>query len=167
MKNIKTKLLAAAAVVCILTATIGPAYAYFSASASAAGKHIVRLGSNTNIEEPEIVEGVKHVVITNAEDAGPVFVRATAFAGGDVDLTYSGDKWTPEGGYYVYNDIVAGGESTTELLVSFRKEGDLEEGESYNVIVVYEATPVQYDENGNPYADWSLKSDSAEGGING
>lgn len=30
-----------------------------------------------------------------------------------------------------------------------------EDGESFNVIVIYESTPVRYDENGEPYADWS------------
>lgn len=161
MKNFKTKILAAIAVVCILTASIGPAYAYFTASDNAAGRHIVRLTPKPDITEPEVVDGVKHVVVTNAENAGPVFVRAKAFAGSDVALSYSGEGWSAAGDYYEYSEIVNGGESTAELLVSFTKEGKLEEGESYNVIVVYEATPVQYEADGTPYADWTL---SVEGG---
>ena len=32
--------------------------------------------------------------------------------------------------------------------------------ESFNVIVVQECTPVLYDEEGNPYADWNRVMDS-------
>ena len=34
--------------------------------------------------------------------------------------------------------------------------------QDFNVIVVQECTPVLYDENGNPYADWNAVADSTE-----
>lgn len=33
---------------------------------------------------------------------------------------------------------------------------------SFNVIVIQESTRVLYDENGNPYADWSQIADTSE-----
>ena len=34
-------------------------------------------------------------------------------------------------------------------------EEDVKQGTNFNVVVVYESTPVLYDEDGNPYADWT------------
>ena len=41
---------------------------------------------------------------------------------------------------------------------------EVTEPESFNVVVVYETTPVQYDAEGNPYADWELVLETEEGG---
>ena len=37
---------------------------------------------------------------------------------------------------------------------------DITDPTGFNVVVVYESTPVRYDEAGNPYADWSMTLDS-------
>ena len=70
-------------------------------------------------------------------------------------------KWTPgEDGYYYYADIVEGGQTTEPLDVKI--ENIPEDAKDFNVIVIHESTPVQYDEDGKPYADWNIKLDSGE-----
>ena len=52
--------------------------------------------------------------------------------------------------------VPAGGE-TQELRIGI---DHMDREESFNVIVVQESTPVLYDEQGNPYADWNRVMDS-------
>ena len=70
-------------------------------------------------------------------------------------------------GYYYYTPIVNAGETTTILKVLIGNvPEDVKEGDEFNVIVIYETTPVQYREDGTPYADWSVKltTGTTEGG---
>ena len=43
---------------------------------------------------------------------------------------------------------------------------DVKDGSEFNVVVIYETTPVLYDESGKPYADWNAKQEAraVEGG---
>ena len=167
MKNLKFKILAFVAAGCVLAAGVGTAFAYFTDTTKAEGVYTIHMAPDTTINEPEVAAGVKHMVISNTAQT-PVYVRATAFAGDDVTISYSGDAWTTANdGYAYYNDILEAGEKTEgekELLVNFKYNLEPEIGDQYNVIVVYEATPVQYDENGEPYADWTLAA-VVEGGA--
>ena len=163
MKNIKLKVLAFIAAGCVLAAGVGTAFAYFTDSTKAEGLYQIHLAPSTIITEPEVAAGVKHLVITNTGES-PVYVRATAFAGDNVTISYSGEGWSQDGNYMVYDTILNGAEEANELLVNFSYDLEPEIGDQYNVIVVYEATPVQYDENGNPYADWDLAA-PVEGGV--
>ena len=76
-------------------------------------------------------------------------------------LTYDGKGgWTEKDGYYYFNDIVAaGGKTEPSLTITVPVPKTGEEGDSFNVIVVYESVHVQYDENGGLIgaleADWS------------
>ena len=178
MKKRSAVLLASLAAGLILASTIGSASAYFSAYTTAEGSVQIHLGSSTELEEPEVAAGVKHLVITCKEGSQPVYVRATAFAGQDVTLTYASNSghWVDGGdGYWYYADgsldallPLAGGEKTDgdeELLVHVSRDVTEENvGDTYNVVVIYEATPVLYDESGNPYADWNLSA-VQEGGA--
>ena len=156
--------LAALAVVVVLVAAIGSSLAYFSAFVTASGTVTVGAGTTTTIEEPDVSEGTKHLVITNTGE-NDCYVRAKAFAGSALTLTYSGSGWTDRGdGWYYYGEILPAGEQTSELLVTISGEEDLaEDVDSFNVIVVYEHAPVSYDENGNAFEDWNLTIDG-EGG---
>ncbi len=143
----------------ILSASIQMTSAYFTTFAEAKGGYAIHLG-DTEVEE-EFYDWTKHVVITSSEDAQPIYVRAIALAGSEYQLTYSGDGWTlGDDGYYYYDQILYAGEQTTELLVRIDNiPEDPAENESFNVVVLYESTPVQYDDDGNPYADWGLGGD--------
>ena len=52
----------------------------------------------------------------------------------------------------------------------FEEPEDAKEGDDFNVVVVYESTPVLYDEKGDPYpydkADWNQILDVEEEGGN-
>lgn len=150
--------LAALAAVLILAGSAGSAWAYFTTYVEAQGTQTIALGDETTIEEPEPVDWTKHVVITSDEDSRPVYVRARAFSGSQYPLNFSGSaKWTPGAdGYYYYSDILNAGESTEELLIKINGiPEEIRESMELNVAVIYETTPVLYDEGGNPYADWN------------
>ncbi len=157
MKNKKLILTAAASCsALILASSIAPAFAYFSTYERALGGYTIHLDDYIENWE-EFDNWVKHVKIKNQTKSSEyVYVRVKAFAG--VDLQYSaGPEWTPGAeDYYYYEKILAPGEETTQIdvkITSFPKGID---PESFNVVVVYECTPVRYDEAGNPKpADWS------------
>lgn len=169
----KSIFLFALAVVLILATSISGTLAYFTTYAQAEGGYKIELGYNTEMHE-EFSAWTKHVVITNKEGSQPVYVRVAAFSGSAYDLLYSDDSglWTlGDDGYHYYNEILYGGESTDELLIRIENiPADVLDGDSFNVVVIYETVPVLYDEDGKPYADWSVTLDSGstsgEGGNN-
>lgn len=156
----KTICLAAAAITLTGTLAVGSACAYFTTYSTAKGSVEFNMGYTETTPNEVVREGNKIVTIENTGDYD-CFVRVKAFAGTDVQnsLTYSGSNWSPgDGGYYYYSEVLPakGGESTpltinvSAVLDKVDKEHDM------NVIVIQECTPVQYDDKGNPYADWSV-----------
>lgn len=159
--------LVALAVTLALAAGVGPAWAYFTDSSAATGGVTINVKPSTEIEE-KYGERVKHVVVTNSAQASvPVYVRARAYS--SVEVQASGASWTPGAdGWYLYGGIVEPGGKTDELQVRIefpiaasdeRPDGAVP-GDNFNIVVVYESTPVRYDAQGNPYADWSYILDS-------
>ncbi len=152
----KSLILIAACAVLILTASIGSAFAYFSTYEKALGGYVLHLGDYIEWTE-DFQDWTKHVQITSRADSEEdVYVRVIAY-GGSVNLQYSGDsRWTPGAdGYYYYSDILKPGESTSFIDVKISNIPMDVEPESFNVIVYYEATPVRYQPDGTPYADWN------------
>ena len=90
-----------------------------------------------------------------------MYIRVRAFCGSQYTIVYSGEGWIlGSDGYYYYNTIVNGGGTTAPL--DLKIEGIPEEPEameSFNVVVIYESTPVKHREDGTPYSvqetDWS------------
>ena len=169
-KRIITTILALALLAAV---AIEPAVAYFTATRTNAGAVIIDVGNRTTIEEPDVVEWTKHIVVNCKEDSVPVYVRARAYAGVTFPLEYTvpeGSKWKDGGdGWWYYEDILYPGQSTEEeLLVHIGNvPKDAVEGDYFNVSIVSEDTPVLYDAEGNPYADWDLRfsnMDAEEGG---
>ena len=160
----KTICLAAAAGILIAGGTVERAMAYFTTYVTAKGGYAVELGfTRTEIEE-EVEFGKKEVVLTNTGDQD-CYVRLKALTGNMYkdSLLYSEpdglENWTPQAdGYYYYGDIVAPGASTTRLDVRFAFPED-EMPKDFNVIIIQESTLVLYDDDGNPYADWSVTAD--------
>ena len=164
-------ILAAMALALPLSAGIGSAYSYFTANAGAQGSLAVEVGSpETEIKET-VGQWTKHVTITNTGDI-PVYVRVQAFSGSQYPLTYTtNEAWNYEDSYYVYNAVLSPGETTTQLDIKITgvKETDKD---NFNVIVVYERTPVRYSigSDGKQHAqapDWNysvrLKDELQEG----
>ena len=167
MKN-KKVFLTALTVVLLFSVFTGTALAYFTANAEARGAVEVNVGPKTHITEPDVVDWVKHVEVANREDSKQdVFVRARAYSPSQYPVSYSGDGWTDGGdGWWYYETPLKPGESTSDadgkaLLCEIHDvpEEKVEEGTSFNVTVVYEATPVQYNEDGTAFADWNYQVD--------
>lgn len=156
------KLVGLSAAALLLTAAVGlkEASAYFTTYVSAGGSQIVHMGAQTEIEE-DVTDMTKHISIRNASQINDCYVRVKVFYAGPFEVTFadrseSGNLWTysEADGYWYYGPILPAG-GTTEILDV--KIGDLPEDfdrDSFNVVVIQECTPVVYDEDGNPTADW-------------
>ncbi len=178
-KRVSLFVLTGLAAATISGASIHTAWSYFTTYAEARGGYTIHLGDETEIKE-DFSDWTKHVAIANSDDSQPVYFRAKVLTGERYKdgLTYSvgdlheGQKevdgdWTPgEKDYYYFSNPVPAGYSTRELLVHI---GNIPEDETdtFNVVVVYESTPVLYDRDGNPYADWNAKvtQGTTEGGL--
>lgn len=138
-------------------AAIPQTMAYFTTYVEAEGGYPITLGNETTIEE-KVENMEKHIVLNNTGESD-CFVRVKVFAGSRITLTMSGSSWSQgEDGYWYYSDIVPVGGSTEELLAGITIPEDYTE--SFNVVVVQECTPVLYQEDGTPYADWNQIADT-------
>lgn len=159
----------------IMTAGIGRAWAYFTTYAQAYGGKTIHLGDETEITESFSAE-TKHIQIASEAGSEPVYIRVKAFAGKDytengvIDHTPvgSGEDWTEQkaDGFYYYVKPVEGGSSTSVLELKIPDLKGRENKDPLNVIVIYESTPVRYDENGDPVGydgvDWNETLDRHE-----
>lgn len=153
--KLKKAILPLLALVLVMSLTIPPALAYFTDTTRAKGGYTIRQSATTSIDE-SFKNWTKSITITNTEGE-PVFVRARAFAGETFTLTYSGRNWEKrDDGWYYYSGQLAAGQSAKVLKITISNIPDATENASFNVAVVYESTPVQYDADGKAYADWDM-----------
>ena len=177
--RIRTGLLTAVAVMLVMSAAMGTAWAYFTTYTMARGGVVLHMGHEEKVKE-EFSSWQKKLNISSTEDSRPVYIRAHAFCA-DYDVTYAGDHWTTETvdgetwAYYVPDsktlqpgtDLAAAGDELKVMIndVPSSTEDGVKDGDTFNVIVVYETTEVQYDENGEPLsstqADWNGKVDTS------
>lgn len=137
----------------VLSPQLPSVMAYFTANTRVKGGYTIHQGATTSIDE-SFSNWTKHVTITNQKGV-PVYVRARAYSA--FELQYKGAGWQGrEDGWYYYQSPVEEGKTTGALDVKIEKRPVAEEETSFNVVVVYESTPVQYDASGNPYADWEM-----------
>lgn len=163
-------LLAALAVVLVLSAGIGTASAYFTARLVTYGGHVVELGSSGTTEVYErFSQWTKHVTVTSAADSEPAYIRIRAYYGSSYSVAYNGNgAWSDGGdGWWYYNSILQPASSTDEFDVTITNvPTDVTEGDEFNIVVIYESTSVRYRADGTPYADWSVRLDTgAVGGV--
>ena len=151
----KTALLAAA-VTLTASLSVGSALAYFTTYCTAEGSVTMNMGfTDTDIDE-YVKEG-KHIKIRNT-GGYDCFVRGRAFAPNDVVLSQeetTKEHWTynESDHYWYYNGVLSAEQETEELWIQYTLDAN-SAADEFNIIVVYECTPVLYDDNGNPYADW-------------
>lgn len=158
----KTAILAAAI---ILTASlsVGSALAYFTTYCRAQGAVAMDMGfTDTEIEE-KVDEKGKHITVLNIGEYD-CFVRVKVFAPDFANLNFEesdGWEYDKSDGYWYYTPVLTAQGETTELLAKYEFPEAPGEGEEdtrpdeFNIVVVYEYTPVLYDEDGAPYADWN------------
>lgn len=156
----KHMILGCVAAALIASATIAPAMAYFTDHTEAAGNIQISLGDNTKIDE-KADEAKKEIVISNTGQ--PVYVRVQVIAARESKPAAAGENWTDlMGDYYYYTKPVTEQNPTSTLTVQVReylaKYQSNEKDDVKNIIVVYESTPVLYDESGNalPYNDSAI-----------
>ena len=168
----KSILLAALAAVLVIGAGAGAARAYFTARDEAAGGVEIELGTHTIIEEPEWVQDwVKNVVITNNTDSKQdVWVRAKAIYPKQYPVQYlpEGTSWTasPDAEGWLYYTLPLAPGQAAEGLKAHITGVPVEEvkDKEFNVTVVYEAVPVEYNSAGEAVytdADWNYTYDSS------
>ncbi len=168
--NKKCLCLAGAAFLLAGSVTVGSAMAYFTTYATASGGAQISLGFTETVprEEIPIVDWTKRISVDNTGSVD-CFVRVKIFAGEKfrehLDENISGEGWTKgqepdENGYfyYYYDQVVPAGGTTENQLTAHID--NMESTEDFNVIVVQESTPVLYDADGSPYADWNVVLDS-------
>ena len=174
------------ALLCILFCSIKGAMSYFTTYAEARGGIPVHLQEQTRIRE-DVSDWTKNLVIHNEDPDVRVYVRAKAFISSDYTgtLEIQGENWTKgetdeTGSFYDYGKILEPDngikweedpnhpyDDTTTLSIHFEHPEDPEVNSSFNVVVVYESVPVEYDDQGNELPpDWSknVKTTYTEGG---
>ena len=188
MKKRITTLLAGLVVALVLGMGISPAWSYFTDSHATDGGLPISVTPTTTPHE-WVYTNHKYLQVHNAEDAtAPVYVRAGVFCSGEFsDVKAAGTGWSPQDPGDWTSEIGMGwfyyGNSATNL-TAVEPNGDTSildfefefpkvkaenqptgsgavDGDNYNVIIVYESTPVQYDAQGNPFADWDITANVA------
>lgn len=193
---LRTALLTAVAVMLVLSAVMGSAWAYFTTYARAKGGYPIVLGHEEHDDE-KFSNWEKTLSITVSKDSRPVYLRARAFGSDDYPLLLSDaeipdaatdneqlphENWKlgadGEWWYYtkLYSPVDSGkdedGDGKNDIIPAEplhvkikdvpadETEGAME-GDEFNVIIVYEATEVQYDKDGNELTwdqvDWTKK----------
>lgn len=173
---VRTGLYTAIAVMLVMSAVMGSAWAYFTSFSHAKGSVALKLGHEDHIEE-KFDNWEKVLDIVSDKDSNPVYLRMRAYSA-EYGVTYEGnDNWTDEQSdkWVYYKKVLPPGKKLSdddikdELKVQINnvpKSGDegLQDGKTFNVIVVYESTEVQYDEAGEPLTwdkvDWTKKVDT-------
>ena len=171
--RIRTGLMVTIAVMLVMSAAMGTAWAYFTTYARAKGSVMLNLGHQEKIEE-NFNSWDKTINLTSEPDSRPAYIRVRAFCA-EYELQYKNtDNWTQDGDWWYYNKTLDPGKSLAdsgdELTVHIADVPDtgtpgLEDDETFSVVIIYESTDVQYDEDGNEKtalnADWSRKVDTS------
>lgn len=149
------KLLVLVALALALTTILPSALAYFTDNDFWAGDlGALQLGSSTTVEEK--MDGwVKEVSVTNS-GAQAVFLRVKVFA--DVDTEFEGGEWTDadsNGWRYYKKPFEVNATETVRVPIKSDNgytgmpELPGTDADPFEVTVVFETIPVQYDSNGN------------------
>lgn len=145
MKRISRKItLTLLALVLCLTVSVGGTLAYFTDYDEAFGGHDVVLGHETELEE-ELKGLDKHVSVKNNGETD-VVVRVRFFGEAEYMDISASDEWTEKGGWYYYREVLAPGQSTSEIVAKVtipEKDSD----KVFDIVVVHESSQVVY-ENG-------------------
>lgn len=177
--TIRTGLYTIIAIMLIMSAVMGSAWAYFTSYSRAKGSVALKLGHEEHIIED--LQGWQKILdIESTEDSNPVYLRMRAYCA-EYDVTYDNNKnWTGKkaDGWIYYEKALQPGKTLSNpdgddktddsdaLLakIEYKEDPELKDGKTFNVIVVYESTEVQYDEQGNMIdadkADWSRPVDT-------
>lgn len=166
------------ALVLVIGAGIGSAYAYFTTYSTAHGGYVVHIGNETEIEE-EALGAEKKITIKNIGDY-PVFVRAKIYAGDKigVEASYTEGVWVVKNekdpldyeahDVYYYQRVLEGHSTTNDdgdglltFTLTIPKEENVKVGDAVDVVIIYESVPAVFKEDGEPDFDYSWTHNAA------
>ncbi|QFJ53607.1 hypothetical protein [Pseudobutyrivibrio xylanivorans] len=155
----KKYMLVAAALLIIGGVAVKPAMAYFTDSHETTGSIQISLG-DSKLTPKDSADGLlKTVSVTNTSNYD-AFVRVKAIYSKNFSAAIT-DKakengWSEKDGYFYYAPVLAAGESTPDLKIQISVV-DNSIADSFNVVIIEEATRVIYDSEGNTSCDWNSK----------
>lgn len=148
----KTLAIASMAMILVASMSIKPAMAYFTATQEAEAKIAIEIGDSELETEDSVTDMVKTISVKNTSSF-EAYIRVKAIVASNCKVTQKDSpNWElKDDGYYYFKNVVAAGESTDSLSLAIETSSN----EDFNVVIIEESTKVHYDENGNPYADWT------------
>lgn len=176
--SMNKKLIAIASTALVLTAavSIAPSMAYFTATATTAGKAAIKIeDTHTTVEEKHKDDSAQTKVISlTNEKAVPCFTRVLVVMPNGVEATYSGEGWElGTDGYYYYDSVVEANGKAADLTIDFtvddakmaKENPDKLDSEyrDFNIIVIPESSKVLYAADGSAVADWTQNAIYEEG----
>ena len=152
--------MAALALLLVLTAKTGISSAYFTTYTETAGSGVIAVKPDVEIDEQ--VHNLQKVIHLMNKGNCACWGRVKLIYPAGLTCTVSGGgHWVAsEDGYYVYDAVIpANGRTADALTVNIAVEDGEVIADTFNVIVIEESIPVQYDEQGREIypPDWNLK----------
>ena len=148
----------AAALALVSLASVKTTMAYFTDTKQATGGVTLSLG-DSRLTPHETVDGlIKHITVENTGNYD-VFIRVKAVYGSNYDASVvenTSAGWElKEDGYYYYKDVVKAHETAPELQLEISVKDDTAVEDSFNVVILQEASLAIYDADGNVSVDWT------------
>lgn len=146
---LRTWLLLAAAVMLVMSASMGAAWAYFTTYTAAKGGMVLHMGHEEKVRE-SYKNWKKTINIQSTEDSRPVYIRARGYYAGEGELSYSSGSgnWEMRGDWMYYTRTLNPGKSLEdsgdELVVEIPVPSNEKDKDTFNVIVVYETMEAIY-----------------------
>ena len=152
--------MAALALLLVLTAKTGISSAYFTTYTEADGSGVIAVKPDVEIDEH--VNNLQKVISLKNSGNCACWGRVKIICPAGVTYAVPEDgHWVgQEDGYYEYIGIIpASGSTAVPLTVNITVEDSEIVADTFNVIVIEESIPVQYDEQGREIypPDWNLK----------
>lgn len=173
MKRSVTCTLAGAAFAAVLAlgAAVGPALAYLTTYTSASGGVDVAVGPK--VEPNEDTDGLKKTITLKNTGENSCFVRVKIFystVAATLQEPVTGNGWIKDDSLkdcecWEYTSVLEPENVTNPLTLEFTVKDDYDN--NFNVVVVEEYVPALYDEDGEPYADWTLSVKTGEDSVSG
>ena len=168
MKRNSTFILSLLALALIFSAVISPTLAYFTDHEQADGTAPITLSGKTEIVDDYDPKNLTKTISIQNTEGRDVWIRLLVAVGetyeSNVVLT-PGEGWSKgTDGYWYYGSPVSAPNTTSTFAVSIAgvpmTNLDISQ-QQFNVSVLYETTPVQYNEAGRPKAaDWNITLDT-------
>ena len=148
----------AAALTLVSLASVKTTMAYFTDTEQATGGVTPSLGDSRLVPHEKVEGLVKHITVENTGNYD-VFIRVKAVYGSnynaEVVVNTSAGWELKDDGYYYYKDVVKAHETAPELQLQITVKDNTAVEESFNVVIVQEASLAIYDADGNASVDWT------------